>query len=222
MTRYGFVAHNVGDLARERAVNMVKGYLSEVSPDCVVLSEAEGFGPLVRRAGYRCRISRSHPGTFVLVGIREDHRILGTSQMRMQRTWRGPKRDIQRPPRHYPLVTWETDEGVRHDTIGVHLPFDGPNGVNAASWRESAMRVEDRWERRTALPRDRHLSALGDWNGLRDEVERFVNPVGSRVLPDTLKVDHMLAGDSLEFVDGHRLADTPAHPPYLWNVKAAS
>lgn len=219
MTRYRFVAHNVGDLPRPRAVAMVEDYLDDIAPDCVVLSEAEGFRPLVDRAGYRTRIAEARPGTFIVVGIREDHRITGAAQMRMRRTWRGPKRAVQRPARHYPLVTWETDQRVRFDTFGLHLPYDGPNGVNAIAWRESAQRIEDRWVARSNLPRPRHITALGDWNGTRDQIEAHVHNAGARVLRDSLKVDHMRTSASLQLVDGRRLADVPAHPPYLWVVE---
>lgn len=222
MTRYRYVAHNVGDLTRPRAVEMIEDYLDDIAPDCVVLSEAEGFRSLVQRAGYRTRAARANPGTFVLVGVREDHLIVASSQMDMSRTWRGPQRDIQRPPRKYRLVTWQHDQGALHDVFGLHLPYDGPDGVNAAAWRESANRIEDRWVRRARLPRDRHIVALGDWNGSRADIEKYVNVPGARVLRDDLKVDHMLASRSLNLVSGRRLADVPAHPPYLWIIEDAA
>lgn len=221
MTAYRFTAQNVGDLDRPRAVGMITDYIGEVEPDLAQFSEADGFGPLLRRLGYRSRIARTTAGTFILVAVREDHRIVGTSTMRMHVGWRGPKRATIRPPRQYPLVTWETSQGDLHDTIGVHLPFDGPRGVNGQAWCESADRLTARWDHRAGLPRKRHLSMLGDFNGRRAELEAHLDVHGGHLLPDNLLVDHMFASNSLAFDHGRRLADTPAHPPYLWVVKAA-
>jgi hypothetical protein len=219
MTRYKFVTHNPGDLDLTRGRGMVVDYLKQVEPDGIVMPEGEGYREVLQRRGYRVRVSNPGLGTYILVGVRDDHKIVAANKIDTHETWRGPKVATRRVPRVHQLVTFETDKDVLFDLTGVHFAFGGPDGVNSASWQESARILSARWNKRQALPKERHQVNLGDWNGSKADLRADLHMLNSRVLNDDLTVDHIVVSESLEMVSGRRLATVPAHPPYMWTVE---